>query len=203
MPMKNFFAHSRKRILTGIFAIIPVVLAYLVIKYLYIAVDRKAYEYVDQYIGFRIPGLGIILVILILYFTGMVASNVTGKRLFSLFEGLMNHIPVVSTMYQVGKQISTTLSLPEKQVFKRAVLVEVGSPGFWGVGFVTGTLQNEKTKESLLRVFVPTVPNPTTGFVIVVSESKVIDPGWSIEDMMKTIISGGIIGPDKISTAKA
>jgi len=154
---------------------------------------------VDEIIGFRIPGLGIFLVFNVLYLLGFVTSNVVGKNVFGLIERITDRIPLIKTTYNVGKQLSATLSLPERQVFKRAVLVEYLKPGMWTIGFVTGVIiDRENSDEKLLKVFVPTPPNPTSGTMVVVRESQTRDPGWSIEEAMKAVISGGIIGPTEI-----
>jgi uncharacterized membrane protein len=139
------------------------------------------------------------LLLVILYVLGLAASNVMGKRIFGLIEGIANRIPLVKTTYQVGKQLVVTLSLPEKQVFKRAVLVEYLKPGMWTIGFVTGKIiDKNNSDETLLKVFVPTPPNPASGTVVVVKESQTRDPGWSIEEALKSVISAGVIGPTEI-----
>ena len=89
-------------------------------------------------------------------------------------------------------------SLPEKQVFKKAVFVEYLKPGMWTLGFVTGTLLDKKNKERLLKIFVPTPPNPTSGTMVVVRESQTRDPGWTIEQALNAVLSAGIIGPEEI-----
>ena len=114
-------------------------------------------------------------------------------------ENILSRIPIINTTYHVGKQLSDTLSLPEKQVFKKVVLVDYFKPGIWTVGFVTGAVYDRKNNEKLLKVFIPTVPNPTSGILVIMKESQTVDPKWSIEQGMKTVISGGIIGPEEIT----
>lgn len=111
----------------------------------------------------------------------------------------MSRIPLINTTYQIGKQLSDTLALPEKHVFRKVVLVDYLKPGIWTIGFVTGTVIDRKNNnEKLLKVFVPTPPNPTSGTMVVVKESETRDPGWTVEEAMKAVISGGIIGPSEI-----
>ena len=99
----------------------------------------------------------------------------------------------------MGRQLSSTFSLPEKQVFRRAVLVEYLKPGIWTIGFVTGTIIDKSNNdELLLKVFIPTPPNPISGTMVVVKESQTRDPGWSIDEALKAVISGGVIGPAEI-----
>ncbi len=199
--MKNVIKHLRLYIFRGMLAAIPLGLSYFVVRFFYIAIDRKVINLVDQFIGFRIPGLGILIVLMALYLAGLLASNIIGKRFFGLLERISDRIPLIKTTYQVGKQLSFTLSLPEKEVFKRVVLTDYFRPGVWAIGFVTGTVLDNKTNEKLLKVFVPTVPNPTSGILVILKESQTVDPHWSIEEAMKLVISGGIIGPDQIGNS--
>ena len=196
--MKTFLNHLKLYIFRGLLALIPLGLAIFTIRIIYVFIDKRVMELVDQYIGYRIPGLGLFLFVLVLYMAGVVTSNVLGRRLFGILDDLTSRIPLVNTVYKVGKQLSSTLSLPEKQIFKRAVLVDYFKPDSWVIGFVTGELKDESTGESLLKVFVPTVPNPTSGLLVILKESQCKDPHWSVEEAMKMVISGGIIGPEVI-----
>jgi uncharacterized membrane protein len=198
--IKPVLKHFKKYIFRGLLAIIPPALCIFVVRLIYIGIDRRATGVIERFLGFSIPGLGVILVVLILYVLGFIASNITGRKLFSLLEYVVRRIPLINTTYQVGKQLSTTLSLPEKQVFKRPVLVEYLKPGMWTVGFVTGTIvDRSRNGETILKVYIPTPPIPTSGTMVLVRQSQTRDPGWSIEEAMKAVLSGGIIGPDFIA----
>ena len=196
--MRTFVSHLRMYIFRGFLAMIPVALSLLVFQFFYRVLDKRISDLFDQYIGYRIPGLGILLFLVALYIIGFLASNVIGRRFFGFIERIVDRIPIIKTTYQAGKQLSSTLALPEQQVFKRVVLLEFFRPGVLTVGFVTGTLQDEKRNEKLLKVFVPTVPNPTSGFLVMVNESQVTDPKWTVEQGLKTVITGGIISPEEI-----
>ncbi len=197
--MKRFLAHARKYIFRGLLAIIPIALSYFAVQFLYVVVDRRLTNLVARVIGVRIPGLGFLVVLVAMYLLGLAASNVVGHQIFGLIERVTRRIPLIRTTYQVGKQLASTLSLPEQQIFKRAVLVEYLKPGSWTLGFVTGTIiDHQHRDESLLKVFIPTPPNPTSGFMVMVREAQVRDPGWTIEEALKTVVSGGIIGPSEI-----
>ena len=197
--MKNLIQHVRKYIIRGLLAIIPLALTYFAVKLLYNLIDQRAVKILDQVVGFSFPGFGLILVLASLYILGIIASNVTGRQVFHLIEKITGYIPLIRTTYQVGKQLGTTLSLPERQVFKKAVLVDYLKPGIWTIGFVTGEIIDRKNNDArLLKVFVPTPPNPTSGTMVVVSESQTRDPGWTIEEAIRSVLSGGIIGPEEI-----
>jgi uncharacterized membrane protein len=196
--MKAVIKHIRTFIFRGLLAIVPLVLSFFVIRFLYLAVDQKVANLIEKVVGFRIPGLGIVLVLLILYLLGLAASNWAGKQVFSFIERVMERIPVIKTIYHLGKQFGTALSLPEKHVFKRAVLVEHFKLGVQSIAFVTGEVVDEKSGERLLKLFIPTAPNPTTGFMVMVAPDKVRDLPWTVPEAMNAVISGGIIGPGVI-----
>jgi uncharacterized membrane protein len=190
---KSIFLHLKKFISRGFLAVIPLFLSYLLVRFLYLTIDKRVVDLIAKLIGFRIPGLGIILVILTLYLLGLVVSHWFGRRIFDFIERLTRRIPLIGTTYQVGKQLEVTLTLPEKQIFKRAVLVEYLKSGMWTIGFVTGGIIDRKNNaEKILKVFIPTPPNPTSGTMILVREDQVRDPGWTIKEALNAVISGGI-----------
>jgi uncharacterized membrane protein len=192
---------ARVYIFRGLLTLIPIGLTLFTIQIIYIFIDLRVMGLLNKFIGYRIPGLGLLFFIVVLYFTGMIASNVFGKKLFTILEDIMSRIPLLKMVYQVGKQLSNTLSLPEKQIFKKAVLVDYFKPGTWVIGFITGEIKIKETGDNMFKVFIPTVPNPTSGFLVIIGESQIKDPHWSIEEAMKMVISGGIIGPEVIDNS--
>lgn len=191
--------HIRTHIFRGLIAIIPLVISFFVIQFLYVMVDRRVARMIEGWIGVSIPGLGILLVLVLLYLFGLIASNLVGKQIFGLIEKISERIPLVRTTYQVGKQISQSLAHEDKQLFKRVVMVKYLNADAWTLGFVTGTLTDVREPGvTFLKVFIPTPPNPTSGTMIVVRESDARDPGWTVEEGLKTVISGGIIGPPQL-----
>ena len=197
--MKGILKHIRTYTFRGLLAIVPLALSFLSVKILYTAIDKRAMLVAEKLLGFTFPGLGILLVLASLYLLGLIASNVAGRQFFVIIEGIANRIPLVKTTYQVGRQLASRLSLPETKLFKRVVLVEYLKPGIWTIGFVTGkVIDKTHNGETLLKVFVPTPPNPTSGTMVVVRESETRNPGWSVEESLKSVISGGIIGPTEI-----
>jgi uncharacterized membrane protein len=197
--MKGIFKHIKTHIFRGFLAVIPIGLSIFVIRFLYLAIDARGAGVIEKLVGFRIPGLGFLLVLVVLYLLGLAASNWAGRRVFALIAAATSKIPLIKTIYSLGRQLAEAFSLPEKQAVKRVVMVEHFKPGVWSIGFVTSTIEDKTVpEEKLLRIFIPTAPNPTTGFVIVVRESQVRSLDWSVPDAMNSIISGGIVGPDKI-----
>lgn len=195
----KILTHSKKYIFRGLIALIPLGLTILIVRFLYLTIDQRVMRLVEKELGFSIPGLGILIVLGVLYGVGLVTSNVIGNRLLNYVEMITVKIPIIRAIYQIGKQISSTFTLPEKQVFKRTVLVEFLKPGVWTIGFVTGTLiDRQDPSEKLLKVYVPTPPNPTSGFIVFVKENQTRDPGWGMDETLKAILSCGIIGPEEI-----
>ncbi|MBF0619408.1 MAG: DUF502 domain-containing protein [Candidatus Omnitrophica bacterium] len=198
--MKNFFQHIRSYIFRGLLAIIPIFLSYLAIKLLYVLIDKRVMALLDQFIEIRhIPGMGILLVLVCLYLIGMIVSNIVGKQLFRFIDGIGHRIPIIQTIYQVGKQVSESLSVAgDKQSFNKVLLVNWNGNGIWAIVFVAGDIIDQRSGEKMYRVFMPHVPNPATGFVFLVKESQTMDPGWTVEEAIKMVISGAIVSPAEI-----
>jgi len=196
----KYLVHLKKYILSGSLAVVPIVLVYFILRFLYLSVDKTILNIADNFLGFRIPGTGILLVLIILYLLGLFASNLVGRWFFAKVEWFTQKIPLVKTTYQVGKQISNSLSLPGKQVFKKVVLVNYLTTDIYTIGFITGSLTELDSGKKLVNVFIPTPPNPMSGTVVLVPEDQVIDPGWTIDEGIRTVISAGIIGPDHIKS---
>lgn len=198
--MKSFFVHLRMYVFRGLLAIVPLLLSILAIKLLYELIDKRVMAFIDNFISVRqIPGLGILLVIIALYLIGLIVSNVIGRQIFFFIERITKRIPVVKAIYKIGQQLMEGFSVTDgKQAFQKAVFVDCNNSGVWTIGFITGRTIDKGSGQELLRVFVPTVPNPTTGFVFLVKDSQTIDPGWTVEEAIKTIVSAGIISPPLI-----
>ena len=198
--MKKFFKHLRVYIFRGILATIPIFLSFLAIQLLYVLIDKKVVAFLGKFIEVRhIPGLGILLVLIVLYFIGMIVSNIAGRSIFHFIEHISRSIPIIKDIYRIGKQLSESLSDAEqKKTFQKALLVDWSGRGMWAVAFVAGRIVDEQTGEDLLRVFIPIVPNPTTGFIFIAKESQTIDPGWTIEEAVKMVVSAAVISPAEI-----
>jgi uncharacterized membrane protein len=194
----RFLSHLRRVIIRGTLALIPIALPAFAVYLLYGFIDKRIVSLVDQTFHIRFPGLGIVLLLVILYLFGLVVSNFIGRRILEGLESLTERIPIINTAYRIGKQLSGTLALPEKQIFRRPILVPYAFPGMWQVGFVTGSVTSEPDNDIYLKIYVPTPPNPTSGFVYFIREADTRDPGWTVEEAMQCILSGGLIGAPTI-----
>jgi uncharacterized membrane protein len=194
--MTGLWRHIRAHVIRGAIATIPLALSAFTIYVVYNYVDKRVANLLERLLGFRIPGIGVLTVLLVFYTVGFVATRAVGRQVVRLFDHVTRRIPLIRTTYEIGKQLQTTFSLPEKQVFQRAVLVQYLTPGIWTLGFVTGSVADASDGgATFLKVFIPTPPNPTSGTMVVVREDMTRDPGWTLEEALKTVVSGGIIGP--------
>ena len=159
-------------------------------------------------LGFHLPGLGALLTLLIVFLTGLLTANFIGQRLVRWWEALLQRIPVVRSIYQSVKQISDTVFSPSGQAFRQAVLVQYPRPDSWTIGFLTGTPGGEIVDhlgDTMVSLYVPTTPNPTSGFFLMVPRTDVIELDMSVEDALKYLISMGVVAPASlpVKTAEA
>lgn len=196
--MNRMFAHIRRFIIRGTLALIPIALPAFAVYLLYGFIDKRLLVLVHKTFGISFPGMGIILLLVVLYLFGLIVSNFFGRQLMEGLESLTERVPIINIVYRIGKQLSGALSLPETEMFRRPILVPYAAPDTWQVGFVTGSVRSEQTGEELLKIYVPTPPNPTSGFVYFMREADTRDPGWTVEEAMQCILSGGLIGPERI-----
>jgi uncharacterized membrane protein len=154
-------------------------------------------------IGYDIPGIGALLTLLIVFVTGMVATNFFGKRIILFWESLLARVPVVKSIYYSVKQVSDTLFSDTGQAFRKALLVQYPREGCWTIAFQTGYPGGDVARHlpgGHISVYVPTTPNPTSGFFLIMSASEVIELDMSVDDALKYIISMGVAVPaDKSS----
>ncbi len=149
-------------------------------------------------LGVHIPGLGALMTLVIVFVTGLLTANFIGQRLVRWWEALLHRIPVVRSVYQSVKQISDTVFSPSGQAFRQAVLVQYPRQRSWTIGFLTGTPGGEiagHLGDEMVSLYVPTTPNPTSGFFLMVPKADVIELDMSVEDALKYLISMGVVVP--------
>ena len=190
----------KKYFLTGLLVLIPISLCIYIIKIVITLADRflgllpPRYS-PDTYLPFHIPGLGIIITFAVIVFVGLVTTNFVGKRVVDGIESLFAKIPLVRTIYTGAKEVVQTFIHDRPAQFRQVVLIEYPRKGIYCIGFVTGSpsaVLASKLQGDFLNIFVPTTPNPTSGFYILVSREEVIPLNISIEDAFKLIMSAGM-----------
>ncbi len=203
----------RKYIITGVISIIPLALTYWLIKYLFMFFSEPGKYIVDIIFKYtfinKIPFImdfyiyfsyliGFLLTILFLFIVGAIISNVFGKRLYIFFESILNKIPIVNKVYQTIKQITNTFTKDNSKAFQKVVLIEYPKDNLWTLAMVSGETYN-KDNEKCYKLFVPTTPNPTSGYLILIKSKDAIETNISVEEAMEIIISAGMISPDKFN----
>lgn len=193
----------RRYLIAGLLIWVPLGVTVLVIKVLVDIMDNtllllpRAYQ-PDILLGFHIPGLGVVLTAIVVLVTGMVVANLFGRRLVEVWESLLARIPLVRSIYSAAKQVAETMFSPGGKSFRKVLLVEYPRPKMWTLAFQTGEGQAEAeylTGEELLPIFIPTTPNPTSGFIFFVPHRDVIEMDMSVDDAFKMIISLGVVIP--------
>jgi uncharacterized membrane protein len=190
----------RKRMLTGLLIVVPIFVTYIALKFLYNFLDGLVSPYVSKWIDYRIPGLGIIILLLAIYIIGMIGSTIFAQRIIRYVERAVARMPLAKSFYFGTKQLLEAAQAPAKGAFKRVVLVEFPQPESYSIGFVTAELDEEYSRMfggSKVNVFVPTSPNPIGGFMMSLRAGQYKETSLTIEEGMKLIVSGGIILPSK------
>lgn len=188
------WTHIKRTILAGIFTIVPLVLTVYILIFLFRFLDGFSAPLL-KIIGFQIPGLGILLTILTVYLLGLIIRNVLGKRMFTWGEKILFTIPVVNTIYKTIKEfISAVSGTAEGRNFQQVIFLQYPRVGVWTLAFVTGESVDGNSVE-YFHVFVPTTPNPTSGFFIMIPKRETMLTEMTVDEGIKMVISGGLIAP--------
>ncbi|MCL5982349.1 MAG: DUF502 domain-containing protein [Firmicutes bacterium] len=189
----------RKTFLTGLIILLPSIVTVYILNLTFRTVDALLGNLLRLYIGHTVPGLGFLATVALIFFVGLLATNVIGHRLVKMLESWFVKIPLVRTIYLAVRQIIDAFSLQRSNVFESVVMIEYPRKGIYGVGFVTGKAiaeVQEKTSREMVPVFVPTSPNPTTGFLLLVSREELVTLSMTVEEALKLIISAGVVTPE-------
>jgi uncharacterized membrane protein len=183
---------------------LPIALTYFILQFLFKNLDALSPVFTKILInmgapipeGYRIPALGLVITLLIVLAVGWFTTNFFGKRLIALGEGIVEKIPFVRRIYKGSKQVVQSIAHADTRAFRKVVLIEFPRRGLLAIGFVTGESRGEvqeKTREDVLNVFVPTMPNPTSGFLVFAPPEELTEIDMTIEEGVKYVVSGGIV----------
>jgi len=193
----------KKYFIAGLLIWIPVVITIWVLRLIVNTLDQSMLLLPERWrpeavFGVHIPGLGALLTLVIVFVTGVLAANFIGERLVRLWNGILKRIPVVNSIYSSVKQVSDTLFSSGGQAFRKALLVQWPREGMWTIAFLTGIPGGDLVNHlqgDFLSVYVPTTPNPTGGYFVVVARKEVIELDMSVDEALKYIISMGVVAP--------
>ena len=206
--LKNFNRRLRNVFLTGFLVTLPIALTVFILNFLFKSLDALSPIFTHWLIllgaplpdGYRVPFLGVIMTFVIVFFVGALTTNIFGKKLLQFWEGIVEKIPFVRRIYKGTKQVVSSFATMDTKSFTKVVLVEFPRKGAYAIAFVTGKTRGELqrlTSDNHINIFIPTTPNPTSGFVIFTDPSELTELDMTIEEGIKYVISGGIVTPEQ------
>lgn len=197
-------AYLRNYFISGLLVWLPIWVTFVVINFLVDILSKSLLLLPPDYqpdalLGFHVPGAGVILTVAVIFSTGVFAANFIGRWFVMLGDAMMARIPLVRTVYTGVKQVTQTLFSPGGQSFRKVLLVEYPCAGVWSLAFQTGEVGKEIEgtlgSEPMVSYFIPTTPNPTSGFLMMAPKSKVIEMNMSVDQALKYVISLGVVQP--------
>ena len=193
--MNSITQNFRSKLFAGVATLLPLYLTFFVIKFLFVTLEEMSDPILKRF-NLDIPGLGIILTVLLIYILGFLVTNFLGRKIFNLGERIVKKVPIVNMIYTTLKQITDTFTKGSTDAFEGAVYIQYPRQGLWTMAFISG---ESKTKDGVpyYHLFVPTTPNPTSGFFLMIPQADTVATGMSVEDGLKTIISGGLLAPEE------
>jgi uncharacterized membrane protein len=200
----------KKYFITGLLIWVPLGITIWVLSLIVRSMDQSllllpAAIRPENLLGFYIPGIGALLTLLVVFLTGLVAANIIGQRLIVFWEGALSRIPVVKSIYYSVKQVSDTLFSSNGEAFRKALLVEYPRKGCWTIAFLTGQPGGDVVNHlqgDYLSIYVPTTPNPTSGFFLMMPRSDIIELDMTVDEALKYIISMGVVSPSNHSSSQ-
>tara|TARA_B100000886_G_scaffold325557_1_gene271228 strand:- start:488 stop:1081 length:594 start_codon:yes stop_codon:yes gene_type:complete len=191
--MNSLIQNLRSKLLTGIVTLLPLYLTYIVLKFILKTLNDISEPILNR-LNIEIPLLGILLTLLLVFSIGIVVTNFLGKKVFEIGEKIVKKVPLVSSIYLSIKQILNTITNNSTDEFKGTVYIQYPRKGLWTMAFISGESTSENGK-IFFHLFVPTTPNPTSGFFLMIPKEDAIKSNLSVEDGLKAIISGGLLAP--------
>jgi uncharacterized membrane protein len=212
--LNTFKRRLRNVFITGLLITLPIALTWFILQFLFKNLDALSPVFTNILIqlgvpfpeGYRIPFLGVLITLLIVLMVGWLTTSFFGKKVFQLGETLVEKIPFVRRIYTGTKQVVISIAQADTTTFRKVVLIEFPRRGLLAIGFVTGESRGEVqelTRENMLNVFVPTMPNPTSGFLVFSPPEELTEVSMTIEEGIKYVVSGGIVTPPGLKVIEA
>ena len=194
----------RKYLITGLLIWVPLAITFWVLNFIIGTMDQSLRLLPEQWhprtlLGHDIPGLGALLTLVVVCVTGLLGHNLLGQQVVKFWEAVLGRIPIVRSIYSSVKQVSDTILSPNGQAFRKALLVQYPRAGVWTIGFQTGIPAEEVRRMvtgEMVSVYVPTTPNPTSGFFLMFPRHEVIELSMSVDEALKYVVSMGVVSPN-------
>ncbi|MBI4297266.1 MAG: DUF502 domain-containing protein [Chloroflexi bacterium] len=194
---RKILGHFEKTLIAGLLILVPVVATYLILRLVFNFLDGILQPGVEALWGTRLPGVGLGILIILIYLSGLVGITFLGKQLIKVGQGMLLRIPLIGVVYSASRQLIESFSGRGTTGFKRVVAIEYPRPSTWTIGFLTGMITDENGK-SLGIVYIPTAPTPNSGWVAILSAQDIYDTDLSVPAAMRLVLSGGILAPPQI-----
>ena len=194
----------RKYFITGLLILVPLAITAWVLHAVISTMDQTLLLLPESWrpealIGLKIPGFGVVLTVLIIFVTGLLTQNFIGNYVVAAWEGLLNRIPIVNSIYSSVKQVSDTLFSSSGNAFSKALLIQYPREGLWTIAFLTGKPSGDVAKhlgDEFVSVYVPTTPNTTSGFFLMIPKKDAIELDMSVDTALKYVVSMGVVAPE-------
>jgi uncharacterized membrane protein len=186
----------RGQFIMGLVLVVPLGLTAWILVWIFNAIDNILGPYISKLWGHYYPGIGFGVMVVLIYLVGLIASNFIGRRVIRFGESLLGRVPVVRPLYSGIKQVLESFSSPSKTGFMQVVLIEYPRKGIKAIGFITNEM-TDSSGQKLINVFIPTAPNPTTGFLQIVKEEEITRTRLSVDDAIKMVVSAGRTIPER------
>jgi len=195
----------RRNIVAGLLFLLPIAITYLVLRFLFNTIDGVIYPAIQQILMYFDPrlarnlprGTGIVILLILVYFIGLLGSNILGKWVGKFIQRLFLRVPIVGVIYSTAKQLIESFSGEGTTGFKRVVMIEYPRTNCWAIGFLTN-LANDENGEQMALVYIPTTPTPNSGWLAIVPIEDVYDTDLSVQEAMRMVLSGGTVSPQEL-----
>jgi len=191
----------KRQFLSGVLVVVPLIITYIVLRFLFEAVDGILSPLIEKAFGYSIPGLGIAVTILIIILAGFLTRNILGATLYHYGDKMLVKTPIIRIFYLAAKQLIQAVTVPQVKSFKEVVMIEYPRPGLFALGFTTTHMalqSGENPGKRLIGIFMPSTPTPFTGWFVLTTEDQIIPVDMTVEEAVKLLVSAGVVAPDVI-----
>jgi len=200
----GFSGLLKKYFISGVLVVVPLILTYIVLKFLFDTIDGILQPVIHELFGYYIPGLGLAVTLLLILLAGILTRNYVGARIYKIGERVLSKLPIIRPIYYSAKQLLESVTEPSIKSFKEVALVEYPRKGSWSIGFISNyvEIENNDTKQKHISIFIPSTPTPISGMVVLLSVDEVLLLEMSVEEGVKFLVSGGVVSPEIIKVKR-
>lgn len=193
-----------KYFISGVLVVVPIILTYIVLKFLFETLDGILQPLINKLLGYYIPGLGLFTTLLLIILAGILTRNFFGAKIYKIGDKILVRVPIIRPIYSAAKQLLNAIAEPSISSFKETALVEYPRKGIYALGFISNRLklESDKSDNNYVSVFIPSTPTPISGMVILVPENEIILLKMTVEDGIKFLVSGGVASPELLARKK-